>query len=237
MCSKLSSDADKQQQNLADGLEDDDDTSVIYQVEPGAVLSLLTDKTEEQLPCSELGNCSNSDEGVEQNKENTLQSFEEFNASQTVSVETLEISKRKQEETEDHERSSFWPEKVQKRGILTSHSFNVNDPRTCRNAAQSNETGLSELFGYKRSLKTKTLGDHSSVDSRENAVPNTGAPVMPVDVIDIESGYLSDTEMSTDGDTPTPTPSAVASLTPLPSLRLGSAVGTKVWTLFQNGGQ
>lgn len=233
MCSKLSADADKQQQNLADGLEDDDDTSVICQVEPGAVFSLLTDKPEEQLQGSELGNCSNGDEDVEQNKENALQSFEEFNAIQTVSVETLVISKRKQEETEDHVRSSFWPEKVQKRGILTSHSFNVNDPRTCTNAVQSNETGLSEMFGYKRSLKTGTLADHSSVDSRENAVPNAGVPVMPVDVIDIESGYLSDTEMSTDGDTPTPTPSAVASLTPLPSggnlpLRLGSAVGTKV---------
>lgn len=56
--------------------------------------------------------------------------------------------------------------------------------------------------------------------------------MQPIEVIDVDSGYLSDNEMSTDGDTPTPTQSEVLRLTPpsiggnVPLMR-GSAAGTK----------
>lgn len=222
--------------------EDDDDTRTTSVAKPGAVLSFVKDNAVDDLSDSELGNCaSNDDDDTEQNKENELQTSEELNSSQSASVKRREISKRKLEEAgANHDRNSLHrtsvsPEKTQKQGVLTSHSLNVNDSRTCAIADQPRETGLGELFGYRRSLKTRKLDDNSSFPTRRKADATASVPVQPVEVIDVDIGYLSDTEMSTDGDTPTctPTPSDVVRLTPLPSggnvpLRQGSAVGTKV---------
>ena len=222
--------------------EDDDDTRAACAREPGAVLSFVKDNAVDDLSDSELGNCSDGDDDTEQNKENELHSTcEELNSSQSASVKRREISKRKLEEVgANHDRNSLHrisvsPEKTQKQGVLTNHSSNVNDSRTCSIADQSRETCLGELFGYRRSLKTRNLDDHSSVPTPRKADATVDVPVQPVEVIDVDSGYLSDAEMSTDGSTPTctPTPSGVVRLTPLPSggnvpLRQGSAVGTKV---------
>lgn len=218
--------------------EDDEDTSAASTVEPGAILSLLKDNKEHELSEGELENCSEDDEDIGQNKENELQACGKLNASQLSSQEKLENSKLSQEETANYESDSLQrrtssPEKLQKQGVLTSHSLNVSHSRTATNTSQSVETGLGELFGYKRSAKTRKLDDIRSVLTQEKANSKASIPVQPIEVIDIDSGYLSDTEMSTDGDTPTPAPSAVARLTPFSSggnlpLRQGSAVGTKV---------
>ena len=221
---------------------DDDDTRAACARESGAVLTFLKDNAVDDLSDGELGNCADDDnDDTEQNKENELQTCEELNSSQSASVKRREISKLKLEEAgANHDRNSLHrisvsPEKTQKQGVLTSHSSNVNDSSTCAIADQPRETGLGELFGYRRSLKTRKLDDNSSVPTRRKADATASVPVQPVEVIDVDSGYLSDTEMSTDGDTPTctPTPSDVVRLTPLPSggnvpLRQGSAVGTKV---------
>ena len=235
--------SDTNEENLAEELEhleneDDGDIRAARAGEPGAVLSVLKDNAEDHLSDSNFGNCTDGDDDIEQNKENELQTCEELNSSQTASAKRREVSKRKLEEAgANHDRNSLHrpsvsPEKTQKQGVLTSHSLNINDSRTCASTDRSRETGLGELFGYRRSLKTRKLDDQSSQRKSDAAAD---VPVQPVEVIDIDSGYLSDTEMSTDGDTPscTPKPSDIVRLTPLSSggnvpLRQGSAVGTKV---------
>ena len=221
---------------------EDDDMSTASAAEPGALLSLLKDNTEEDLSYSEVRNCTVGDGDIEENKENELQSCKKSFCSQFVSVQKLDKSKHKQEETSSQESDSLQrilasSEKLQKQGVLTSHSLNVSDPRTDASTAQIRETSLGDLFGYKRSVKIRKRDNHKSVPVREKADVDPGIPVQPIEVIDIDSGYLSDTEMSTDGDTPTPTPtptpSAAAHNTPLSSggnlpLSQGSAVGTKV---------
>jgi len=240
--SKRSSDANEE--SGADDLvqmeaEDDEGTSSASATEPGAVLSLLKDKGVDDLSESERGNCTDDNEDVEQNKENELQTCEKSNSSQPASGKKFENSKRNEEETVNYEGDSSYrisgsPKKLQKQGILTSCSLNVSDTRTSTNTAHSGQTSLREIFGYKRSLKTRELDDQKLVPAREKPQVTVGGPVQPIEVIDIDSGYLSDTEMSTDGDTPAPTttPSAVARLSPPSSggnmlLRQGSAVGTK----------
>ena len=245
--SKRSSDANEE--SGADDLvqmeaEDDEGTSSASATEPGAVLSLLKDKGVDDLSESERGNCTDDNEDVEQNKENELQTCEKSNSNQPASGKKIENSKCNEEETVNYEGDSSYrisgsPKKLQKQGILTSCSLNVSDTRTSTNTAHSGQTSLREIFGYKRSLKTRELDDQKLVPAREKPQVTVGGPVQPIEVIDIDSGYLSDTEMSTDGDTPAPTttPSAVARLSPPSSggnmlLRQGSAVGTKVSRIY-----
>ena len=140
--------------------EDDDDTRAACAREPGAVLSVLKDNTVDDLSDSKLGNCSDGDDDTEQNKENELHSTcEELNSSQSASVKRREISKRKIEEAgANHDRNSLHrisvsPEKTQKQGVLTRHSSNVNDSRTCSIADQSRETANPKSI-LRRSIRS-----------------------------------------------------------------------------------
>ena len=116
---------------------------------------------------------------------------------------------------------------LQKQSVLRNQSLNT----------QTGNKSLGELFRYKPTVKKRRLDNSKSVPSQAIANEKTDIPVPPLEIIDIDSGYLSDTEQSTDGDTPTPTSSAIAHLTPLSSgrslpLSQGSAVGTKVCCVF-----
>ncbi|KAJ7389055.1 Rad2 nuclease [Desmophyllum pertusum] len=234
--SECSSDA--KEENLADDTplesEEDEDTTTSTS-EPGHLLTVLKDNMEQHLSDSELDGNSIDDEDVEQNKENELmRTWEDSDESPIAKVNKFEHSKRKREEEAiSHESGvssqqlACSPKKLQKQNVLTSQSLNVSDT-----TAKSGDPSLLERFGYSRSLKTTKLDDHKSESLREKAKATDPIAVRPIEVIDIDSGYLSDEEMSTDGDTPTPTQSGVARLTPLSSggnfpRMQGSAAGTK----------
>lgn len=198
---------------------------------------MLKDKMEEDLSDSEpVGNCSDT-EDQEENKENEQRTSEESSESPIAHINKLEHSKRKREEdilsqeTGSLEKLTCTLDKLQKQSVLTSHSSNIIDTRNANNE-ESGEPSLGELFGYRRPVKTRKLDSHASESLREN-VGAKESIVQPVEVADIDSGYLSDTEMSTDGDTPTPAQSGAARLVPpssggnLPHMQ-GSAAGTKV---------
>lgn len=195
---------------------------------PGAVLTLSEEKPKERLCGSEFGNRVEFDEyNDDKDKENEPLAPDPHHSSQS-SVEILESQRHDQEEISKEENDVFLKippsfEKVQKQGVLTSSNTQLI-------SALSGKTSLNDLFGYKPSFKTREIDDNISIDSRENEV---GAPVNTIVVVNIESGYVSDTEMSTDSDTPTSTPSALSRLAALPStgklhFGQGSAVGTKV---------
>lgn len=197
-------------------------------VESGAVLTLPREKTKERLCSSEFGNRVEFDQNTDdKDKENEPLACDPHHSSQ-LSVEILESQGHEQGEVAKEESDVFLKipasfGKVQKQGVLTSSNTQLI-------SAPSGKTSLNDLFGYKPSFKSRDIVDHSSVDTREN---EDGVPVNTIVVVNIESGYLSDTEMSTDSDTPIPTRSAVSRLTALPStgklhFGQGSAVGTKV---------
>lgn len=221
--------------------EEDEDTTTSTS-EPGHLLTVLKDNMEQHLSDSELDGNSIDDEDVEQNKENELmRTWEDSDESPIAKVNKFEHSKRKREEEAiSHESGvssqqlACSPKKLQKQNVLTSQSLNVSDT-----TAKSGDPSLLERFGYSRSLKTTKLDDHKSESLREKAKATDPIAVRPIEVIDIDSGYLSDEEMSTDGDTPTPTQSGVARLTPLSSggnfpRMQGSAAGTKVFEIHFN---
>ena len=195
---------------------------------PGAVLTLSEETTRERLCGSEFGNRVEFDENTDdRDKENEPVSCDPHHSSQP-SVEILESQGHEQGEISKAKNDGFLKipaslEKVQKQGVLTTSNTQLISPR-------SGNTSLNDLFGYKPSFRTREIDDSVSVDSRENEV---GAPVNTIVVVNIESGYLSDTEMSTDSKTPISTPSALSRLAALPStgklhFGQGSAVGTKV---------
>ena len=190
---------------------------------------------EEPLSNSDLArNCSDEEENMEEDdKENELRTCGESNESPM-----FEYSKGKRKEESASQQSSpsqrlkCSPRKLQKHSVLTSHSSNISD-RPNANAEKSDESSLGERFGYRRSMKTKNREDQTSEALRQKTKAEDGIAVQPIEVIDVDSGYLSDNEMSTDGGTPTPTQSGVLRLTPpsiggnVPRMR-GSAAGTKV---------
>ncbi|XP_029187428.2 exonuclease 1-like isoform X2 [Acropora millepora] len=194
---------------------------------PGAVLTLSEETTKERLCGSEFGNRVEFDENTDdKDKENEPLSCDPHHSSQS-SVEILESQGHEQGEISKAKNDVFLKipaslEKVQKQGVLTTSNTQLISPR-------SGNTRLNDLFGYKPSFRTREIDDNVSVDSRENEV---GAPVNTIVVVNIESGYLSDTEMSTDSNTPISTPSALsrpAALSSTGKLHFGqgSAVGTK----------
>ena len=216
--------------------DDEGDTTTTSTSQPGGILSALKDNVEEDLSDSELaGNCSGIDDVEEENKENKLRTCEESSERPIANVKKLEHSKRKWEEeissqeSDSSQKLACSPKKIQSQSVLTTHSSNISDTRN----PESGKPNLGERFGYKRSLQTRKLDEDTSVSSSENTNAKECIAVRPIEVIDIDSGYLSDTEMSTDGDTPTPTQSVAARLTPpssagiLPRMQ-GSAAGTKV---------
>ncbi|XP_068681697.1 exonuclease 1-like [Montipora foliosa] len=216
-----------------DAEPDNDDTDATSTSEPGAVLTVLKETTEGDLYVSEFGNHVDCQKSDLQDKENKLLACNDvFDNSQVNSVATTEVLRHEEMATDKMDpciRTPISQEKIRKQGVLTSLSFNVRGSETCAMAARSGQTGLNELFGYKTSFKKRRFSDQVSDGTRGNA---SGVPVKPDDVIDVDSGYLSDTEMSTDCETPTPTPSTVVRLTATPSVgkvlfRQGSAAGTK----------
>ena len=195
---------------------------------PGAVLTLSEETTKERLCGSEFANRVEFDENTDdKDKENEPLSCDPHRSSQP-SVEILESQGHEQGEISKAKNDGFLKipaslEKVQKQGVLTTSNTQLISPR-------SGNTSLNDLFGYKPAFRTREIDDNVSVDSRENEV---GAPVNTIVVVNIESGYLSDTEMSTDSNTPISTPSALSRPAALPStgklhFGQGSAVGTKV---------
>lgn len=190
---------------------------------------------EEHLSDSDRArNCSDDEENMEEDdKENELRTCGESNESSM-----FEYSKGKREEESMSHQSSpsqklkCSPRKLQKQNVLTSHSSNIRDTPNA-NAEKSDESSLGKRFGYKRSMKTNNRENQTSESLRQKTKAEDGIAVPPIEVIDLDSGYLSDNEMSTDGDTPTPTQSGVLRLTPpsiggnVPHMR-GSAAGTKV---------
>ena len=176
----------------------------------------------------------------EEDKENELRTCGESNESPIAKEKMLEYSKgKREEEFLSQESNSFQKLKcsptrlLQKQSVLTSHTSNILDTPNA-NAEKSCEQGLSKLFGYRRSMKTRKCDDQTSESLRQKTETEHGVAVQSIEVIDIDSGYLSDTEMSTDGDTLTPTQSGALRLTPpsfganVPRMQ-GSAAGTKVW--------
>ena len=216
---------------------DEGDTTTSSSSQPGGLLTTLKD-VEEQLYDSEfVENCSDNEQNMEEeDKENELRTCGESNESPIAKEKMLEYSKGKREEEE--ESNSFQKLKcsptrqLQKQSVLTSHSSNILDTPNA-NAEKSCEQGLSKLFGYRRSMKTRKRDDQTSESLRQKTETEHGIAVQSIEVIDIDSGYLSDTEMSTDGDTPTPTQSGALRVNPpsfganVPRMQ-GSAAGTKV---------
>lgn len=203
--------------------QDEDEASAFSTGDPGAVLTLLKDITAEDCSGNEVGKGSNDEGDIEENKENEFHSCEVSSSSERLSAKNLEES----QERDSSQRISDTSSKLQKQSVLRNHSLNT----------QTGNKSLGELFGYKPTVKKRRLDNSKSVPSQAIAKEKTDIPVPPLEIIDIDSGYLSDTEQSTDGDTPTPTSSAIAHLTPLSSgrslpLSQGSAVGTKVCCVF-----
>lgn len=211
--------------------ENDNDVSTTSISQPGGLLSVLKQNMDEHLSEREVGNSFDNNEDVEQNKENKLR----MSDSPTSTLYKLEhCNSKTKEETTCHERDSSQklahsPKKLQTQGVLTNHSLNISDAQN----GESVETSLGERFGYNRSQKTAKRDDNTSEQLREKTITKDCSASRAVEVIYIDSGYMSDTEMSTDGDTPTPTQSVVARLSPPSSggnlsLIQGSAVGSKV---------
>ena len=203
--------------------QDEDEASAFSTGDPGAVLTLLKDITAKDSSGNEVGNGSNDGGDIEENKENEFHSCEVSSSSEHLSAKKLDGS----QESDSSQRVSETSSKLQKQSVLRNHSLNT----------QTGNKSLGELFGYKPTVKKRRLDNSKSVPSQAIANEKTDIPVPPLEIIDIDSGYLSDTEQSTDGDTPTPKPSAIAHLTPLSSgrslpLSQGSAVGTKVCCVF-----
>ena len=226
--------ADESHLETEDG-EGEGDTTSSSTSQPGGLLTILKENMEEHLSDSDLArNCSDDEENMEENdKENELRTYGESNESPMFGC-----SKGKREEESTSQQSSpsqnpkCSPRKLQTQSVLTSHSSNIRDtPKD--NAEKSDESSLGKRFGYRRSMKTKNREDRTSESLRQKTKAADGMAVQPIEVIDVDSGYLSDNEMSTDGDTPTPTQSGVLRITP-PSiggnapLMRGSAAGTKV---------
>ena len=221
--------------------ENDGDTTTSSSSQPGGLLTTLKD-VEEQLYDSEfVENCSDNEQNMEEeDKENELSTCGESNESPIAKEKMLEYSKgKREEEFLSQESNSFQKLKcsptmrqLQKQSVLTSHTSNILDTPNA-NAEKSCEQGLSKLFGYRRSMKTRKRDDQTSESLRQKTETEHGVAVQSIEVIDIDSGYLSDTEMSTDGDTLTPTQSGALRLTPpsfgtnVPRMQ-GSAAGTKV---------
>lgn len=224
--SKRSTDVEEQnEENEVTNSEcqDEDKASASSAGDPGAVLTLLKENTANDSSGNEVGTGSNDEGDIEENKENEFHSCEVSSSSEGLSAKKLEGS----QDSESSQRFSETSSKLQKQSVLGNHSLNT----------QTGNKSLGELFGYKPTVKKRRLDDYKSVPSQEIANEKTGIPVQPLETIDIDSGYLSDTEQSTDGDTPTPTPSAIAHLTPLSSgrslpLTQGSVAGTKVCWVF-----
>lgn len=216
--------------------DDEGDTTTSSTSQPGGLLSVLKDNMEEHLSDSELTrNCSDVEED---DKENELRTSGELNESPMATGKMFEYSKRKREEeslsqeSNSSQKLKCSPRQLHKQSVLTSHSSNIRDTRNA-NAEKSSEPSLGKLFGYRRPIKTRQGDDQTSESLQQTTKAEDGIAVQPIEVIDIDSGYLSDTEMSTDGDTPTPTQSGVARLTPpspggnVPRMQ-GNAAGTKV---------
>ncbi|XP_020608082.1 exonuclease 1-like isoform X2 [Orbicella faveolata] len=218
--------------------EDEGDTTTSSTSQPGGLLTILKDNMEEQLCDSELAtNCSDDQDMEENDKENELRTCGESNESPIAKKKMFEYSKHKREEQSMSQESNTSqtlkcsPRQLQKQSVLTSHSPNIRDEQNA-NAEKSDESDLDKRFGYRGSMKTRKRDNQTSESLRQNTKAEDGIPVQSIEVIDVDSGYLSDTEMSTDGETPTPTQSGVFRLTPpsfggnVPRMQ-GSAAGTK----------
>ena len=221
--------------------EGEGDTTTSSTSQPGGLLTMLKDNMEEHLSDSEVvRNCGDDEEDMnEDDKENELRTCGESNESPIAKEKMSECSKRKREEESISQESNTSqtlkcsPRQLQKRRVLTSQSSNIVDTPNA-NAEKSDESGLGKRFGYRRSMKTRKRDDETSESLKHKTeAPNGITSVQSIEVIDVDSGYLSDNEMSTDGDTPTPTQSGVLRLTPpsfganVPRMQ-GSAAGTKV---------
>lgn len=230
---KLESCADESHLETEDD-EGEGDTTSSSTSQPGGLLTILKDNMEERLSDSDLARNCSYDEGnmEEDDKENELRTCGESNESPM-----FEYSKGKREDESMSQQSSSSqklkcsPRKLQTQSVLTSHSSNIRDTPNA-NAEKSDKSSLGKRFGYRRSMKTKNREDQTSESLSQKTKAEDGIAVQPIEVIDVDSGYLSDNEMSTDGDTPTPTQSEVLRLTPpsiggnVPLMR-GSAAGTK----------
>ena len=212
--------------------EDEGDTTASSTSQPGGLLTSLKDNIEEQLSDRQLArNCTSDDQQdmEEEDKENELRTCGESPIAKEKGMRERESTSQ---ESNPSQTLRCSPRKLEMQGVLTSHSANIRDTRNT-NDEKSGEQGLGKLFGYKRSMKTRKRDDQTSESLRQKTKSEDGFAAQPIEVIDIDSGYLSDTEMSTDGDTPTPTQSGVLRLTPpsyggnAPRMQ-GSAAGTKV---------
>ena len=218
--------------------EDEGDTTALSTSQPGGLLTSLKDNMEEQLSDRQLArNCTSDDQQdmEEEDKENELRTCGESPIAKEKMFEYPNGKRERESSSQESNPSQTLrcsPRKLEKQGVLTSHSANIRDTRNS-NDEKSGEQGLGKLFGYRRSMKTRKRDDQTSESLRQKTKSEDGFATQPIEVIDIDSGYLSDTEMSTDGDTPTPTQSGVLRLTPpsyggnAPRMQ-GSAAGTKV---------
>lgn len=168
----------------------------------------------------------------EDNKENELRTCGESNESPMLYSKGKREDESMSQQSSSSQKLKCSPRKLQTQSVLTSHSSNIRDTPNA-NAEKSVKSSLGKRFGYRRSMKTKNREDQTSESLSQKTKAEDGIVVQPIEVIDVDSGYLSDNEMSTDGDTPTPTQSEVLRLTPpsiggnVPLMR-GSAAGTKV---------
>ncbi|XP_022800229.1 exonuclease 1-like [Stylophora pistillata] len=208
--------------------ENNDELSSTGESQPGGGLTVLKQNMDEHLFQCERENFVQT-EDMEQNKEN--QSTTEVDLS--PKLYKIEYCKREsKEETTFHDSNSSQtrsPEKLLCQSVLTNHSLNISYNRN----DESVETKLTERFSYKRLQRpTKLIDNTLEPLSREETVSNNSGFSRSVEVIRIDSGYISDTEMSTDGDTLTPTQSVITDQTTPStgrnfSLLQGSAVGSK----------
>ena len=167
---------------------------------------------------------------MEQNKEN-YSKREDDSSSKLRKIEYYKTESKEETTLHNSDYSQTRsPKKLLCQGVLTNQSLNISYDHK----DESVETKLSERFSYKRFQRpTKLIDNTSEPLSREETVSNDSSFSRSVEVIRIDSGYMSDTEMSTDGDTPTSTQSVIrGQTTPSTSrnfsLLQGSAVGSKV---------
>lgn len=209
--------------------ENTDELSLTGESRPGGGLTALIQNVDEHLFQCE-GENSVVINKMEQNKEN-YSKREDDSSSKLRKIEYYKTESKEETTLHNSDYSQTCsPKKLLCQGVLTNQSLNISYDHK----DESVETKLSERFSYKRFQRpTKLIDNTSEPLSREETVSNDSSFSRSVEVIRIDSGYMSDTEMSTDGDTPTSTQSVIrGQTTPSTSrnfsLLQGSAVGSKV---------
>lgn len=209
--------------------ENTDELSLTGESRPGGSVTALIQNVDEHLFQCE-GENSVVINKMEQNKEN-YSKREDDSSSKLCKIEYYKTESKEETTLHNSDYSQTRsPKKLLCQGVLTNQSLNISYDHK----DESLETKLSERFSYKRFQRpTKLIDNTTEPLSREETVSNDSSFSRSVEVIRIDSGYMSDTEMSTDGDTPTSTQSVIrGQTTPSTSrnfsLLQGSAVGSKV---------